>query len=156
MPELSPTGGLNPSSASPPSPTIKEESPAQMPRPRLQTKKQQRQQFEKPKTSNVSKSKSTHNMVEKRYRNNLNSKITTLSQCIPNLYDSKESKANNKATILRKSIEYIAELEQDNKKLTVESTALRAKIIAFERVLFSQTMARMINQRNYQAPSAFV
>ncbi|KAH9204967.1 helix-loop-helix DNA-binding domain-containing protein [Leptodontidium sp. 2 PMI_412] len=85
--------------------------------------------------------KNSHNLIEKRYRNNLNSKINTLRECIPSLcstvkegegedaMDSDSSEMRkapkcNKGTILDKAIHYIAELEKEVQRLSKENSRL--------------------------------
>jgi hypothetical protein len=96
--------------------------------------------------------KTAHNMIEKRYRNNLNDKIAALRDAVPclraaqrrleqglsadepsaELDDDLEDTAKlgpvqklNKATILGKAAEYIALLEKQNRKLIEENEQLR-------------------------------
>lgn len=54
----------------------------------------------------------SHSLVEKRYRTNLNDKISELRQNVPSLRDADQS--SNKATVLTKAIEYIQYLEKRN------------------------------------------
>lgn len=100
--------------------------------------------------------KSSHNMIEKRYRNNLNDKIAELRDSVPSLRvmskheqmdEDDEMGGNggeedlqgltpahklNKATILSKATEYIAHLEKRNAYLTRENAGLKARVDAFE------------------------
>lgn len=95
--------------------------------------------------------KTAHNMIEKRYRNNLNDKISALRDAVPSLRaaarrleqgpnsDGSSVDADddagpdvlapvqklNKATILSKAAEYIAYLEKQNRKLGEENEKLR-------------------------------
>lgn len=84
------------------------------------------------------KSKSTHNLIEKRYRNNINDKINVLRDCVPFLRDLSNATEStngdgapqprlNKATVLTKAAEYIRQLQQRNNALTKELNALRAQ-----------------------------
>lgn len=86
-----------------------------------------------------------HNQIEKRYRNNLNSKINALKNCIPALSSVANSKDKeeededengdsgerrkvvkcNKGIILDKAIQYIAELEKDVARLRKENEGLK-------------------------------
>lgn len=89
--------------------------------------------------------KRAHNVIEKRYRANLNEKIAELRDSVPSLRatrnangDSNEddedadgaTPANklNKASILSKATEYIKHLEIRNKRLEDENTALKNRL----------------------------
>ncbi|KAG5798274.1 hypothetical protein H9Q69_002672 [Fusarium xylarioides] len=99
--------------------------------------------------------KAAHNMIEKRYRTNLNDKIATLRDSVPALRvmvhrleqpctetieeDADEDLGGlapahklNKATILSKATEYIAHLEKKNKSLARENSQLRNRVEGFE------------------------
>lgn len=77
----------------------------------------------------------SHSLVEKRYRNNLNDKITDLRKSIPSLREDAQNRDEqpgsvsapkfNKATILTKAIEYIHQLEKRNAYLEDANDALR-------------------------------
>lgn len=91
--------------------------------------------------------KTSHNVIEKRYRSNLNDKIAALRDSIPVLRsaarkasakdgsgdsegsctaDGPGSKLKfNKATVLTKATEYIKQLEKQNERLTEENSQLR-------------------------------
>ncbi|KAK9463753.1 uncharacterized protein V1516DRAFT_661877 [Lipomyces oligophaga] len=95
---------------------------------------------ESAKTGKVTKPKKTaHNMIEKRYRTNLNDKIAALRDCVPALrcavtgnFDEEEDELDglapanklNKATVLTKATEYIMHLQQRNAQLMRENKAL--------------------------------
>jgi len=99
--------------------------------------------------------KTAHNMIEKRYRTNLNDKIAALRDSVPSLRsmnkassgDSEEVKEDlqgltpahrlNKATVLSKATEYIAHLEKCNKSLTKDITTFKSRIAAFEILVMS-------------------
>lgn len=84
----------------------------------------------------------SHNLVEKRYRANLNQKITELRNVIPCLHSTsatKHEKPNtpaepegtqklNKATVLNKAIEYVQELETRNRLLENNIHAMKQYI----------------------------
>ncbi|KAG2415955.1 hypothetical protein HFD88_007147 [Aspergillus terreus] len=87
--------------------------------------------------------KRAHNVVEKRYRANLNEKIAELRDSVPSLRASKNTnggllddedeavapaKQLNKASILSKATEYIRHLEIRNKRLEDENTALKNRL----------------------------
>ncbi|MCJ1412033.1 hypothetical protein MMC19_006125 [Ptychographa xylographoides] len=94
--------------------------------------------------------KTSHNVVEKRYRSNLNDKIATLRDSVPALrLASRRTSANdassdsegtdgaagpssqvklNKATVLTKATEYIKQLELHNKRLVEENSALLSRL----------------------------
>ncbi|KAE8353219.1 hypothetical protein BDV28DRAFT_148283 [Aspergillus coremiiformis] len=84
--------------------------------------------------------KRAHNVIEKRYRANLNEKIAELRDSVPSLRASRHlvddddgegaTPANklNKASILSKATEYIRHLEIRNKRLEDENTALKNRL----------------------------
>jgi hypothetical protein len=86
--------------------------------------------------------KRAHNVIEKRYRANLNDKIAELRDSVPSLRTNKtggsaddddEAEANsasklNKASILSKATEYIKHLEIRNKRLEDENTGLKNRL----------------------------
>lgn len=88
------------------------------------------------------KEKSSHNMIEKRYRTNINDKILALRDSVPALRVLVESgdddideldglqpaKKLNKATILSKATEYIKHLENKNDSLKKENDQLKARL----------------------------
>ncbi|KUI54197.1 Sterol regulatory element-binding protein 1 [Cytospora mali] len=151
------------SSCSPPPPqrrhtgsSPKDESPASSVKPALGPKK------------------TAHNMIEKRYRTNLNDKIAALRDSVPalrvmvhrlehtdedpnnsgNIMDEIKAEAGldpeddlggvtpahklNKATILSKATEYIAHLEQKNRALAKENSALRNRVEGFEMLVMNR------------------
>ncbi|KAK3372073.1 helix-loop-helix DNA-binding domain-containing protein [Podospora didyma] len=109
--------------------------------------------------------KSTHNMIEKRYRTNLNDKISLLRDSVPSLrlatqrltqsgYDESEEGLDdeglgglapapklNKATILSKAVEYIAQLERRNRGLETEINAVRGRMEGLEMLLMNRSSA---------------
>ncbi|CZR70071.1 related to myc-type bHLH transcription factor [Phialocephala subalpina] len=111
--------------------------------------------------------KTAHNMIEKRYRTNLNDKIAALRDSVPSLrvMSKKNSRGEeiqedlqgltpahklNKATVLSKATEYIAHLEKRNKYLVKENANLKSRVDAFEILVMSrqQPGGGMKQQRN--------
>ncbi|KAM0331584.1 hypothetical protein ACHAQA_003263 [Verticillium albo-atrum] len=103
--------------------------------------------------------KTAHNMIEKRYRTNLNDKIAALRDSVPSLRimsksargeDTTEDREElhgltpahklNKATVLSKATEYIRHLEKRNNRLTDENGAMQARIAAFEKLFMAGAM----------------
>ncbi|KAE8441719.1 hypothetical protein EG329_004505 [Mollisiaceae sp. DMI_Dod_QoI] len=99
--------------------------------------------------------KTAHNMIEKRYRTNLNDKIAALRDSVPSLrvMSKKNSRGEevqedlqgltpahklNKATVLSKATEYIAHLEKRNKYLVKENANLKSRVDAFEILVMSR------------------
>ncbi|KAF7865269.1 hypothetical protein EAF04_006246 [Stromatinia cepivora] len=107
--------------------------------------------------------KTAHNMIEKRYRTNLNDKIALLRDSVPSLRvmtrkcsrgqedgdehigDDEEEDLQgltpahklNKATVLSKATEYINHLEKRNKYLQRENENLKSRVEAFEMLMMS-------------------
>jgi hypothetical protein len=107
-------------------------------------------------TINLSESrKRGHNAIEKRYRSNLNNKITALRQRVPSLRvipegefadtvageaDGSSSDAvhsSGKAEILTKAAEYISHLEGTVERLDNELVVLSSRVLAFEKLAMS-------------------
>ncbi|OLN96329.1 Sterol regulatory element-binding protein 1-like protein 2 [Colletotrichum chlorophyti] len=103
--------------------------------------------------------KTAHNMIEKRYRTNLNDKIAALRDSVPSLRimsksargeDTTEDREElhgltpahklNKATVLSKATEYIRHLEKRNNRLLDENSAMQARIAAFEKLFMAGAM----------------
>ncbi|KAK3396205.1 helix-loop-helix DNA-binding domain-containing protein [Sordaria brevicollis] len=107
--------------------------------------------------------KTAHNMIEKRYRTNLNDKITNLRDAVPSLrraalrqengnaqyhdagfedeeddYDHHTLPKLNKATILSKATEYIGEIERKLTALHNENLQLQAKVRGMEILVMRQ------------------
>ncbi|WPG98997.1 Hypothetical protein R9X50_00179900 [Acrodontium crateriforme] len=91
--------------------------------------------------------KTSHNVIEKRYRNNLNDKIVELRNSVPSLRAMGRSSGKgptedlegltpahklNKATVMGKATEYIKHLEKRNKTMATEMDALKARLAAVE------------------------
>lgn len=89
--------------------------------------------------------KRAHNVIEKRYRANLNEKIAELRDSVPSLRAARNANGEsneddedadgatpanklNKASILSKATEYIKHLEIRNKRLEDENTALKNRL----------------------------
>jgi len=107
--------------------------------------------------------KTAHNMIEKRYRTNLNDKITALRDSVPSLrvMSKRNSRGEeieedlqgltpahklNKATVLSKATEYIAHLEKRNRYLAKENSSLKARVDAFE-ILVMARQPQNVNQQ---------
>ncbi|KAG5975197.1 hypothetical protein E4U55_007802 [Claviceps digitariae] len=103
--------------------------------------------------------KTAHNMIEKRYRTNINDKIAALRDSVPSLRimsksargeDTTEDREElhgltpahklNKATVLSKATEYIRHLEKRNNRLLEENSAMQARITAFEKLFMAGAM----------------
>lgn len=105
--------------------------------------------------------KTAHNMIEKRYRTNLNDKIAALRDSVPalrvmvhrleqhepeGLEDGLDEDLGglapahklNKATILSKATEYIAHLEKKNQSLARENNQLRNRVEGFEMLVMTR------------------
>jgi len=99
--------------------------------------------------------KTAHNMIEKRYRTNLNDKIAALRDSVPSLRIMTKTNSRgeevvedlqgltpahklNKATILSKATEYIAHLERRNKILNKDNSALNSRVEAFEILMMAR------------------
>lgn len=87
-----------------------------------------------------------HRAVEKRYRANLNDKMTELRDSVPRLQsngdrDNEEADALtpsqklNKGYILGKAVEYIHRLELQSKRLEQENASLKERLEGFNRIL---------------------
>lgn len=109
--------------------------------------------------------KTAHNMIEKRYRTNLNDKIALLRDAVPALrvvvhrleHQGSEGVGDgcmdedlgslasmpklNKATILSKATEYITQLERRNRSLETENNALRGRMEGLEMLLMNRSGA---------------
>ena len=103
----------------------------------------------------VPSKKRAHNVIEKRYRANLNDKIAELRDSIPSLRSFAKQQSNNnnnnngglddddgasgnkmnKASILSKATEYIRHLEIRNKRLEEENTALKNRLRETDKVV---------------------
>ncbi|KAI1816567.1 hypothetical protein GGS20DRAFT_215429 [Poronia punctata] len=118
--------------------------------------------------------KTAHNMIEKRYRTNLNDKIAALRDSVPSLrIMSKSARGEdttndreelqgltpahklNKATVLSKATEYIRHLEKRNSRLVGENAAMQQRIAAFEKLFMSGAMntAMTPHQQQHAPPT---
>ncbi|KAK3903937.1 hypothetical protein C8A05DRAFT_14146 [Staphylotrichum tortipilum] len=116
--------------------------------------------------------KTAHNMIEKRYRTNLNDKIAALRDSVPSLRimsksargeDTTEDREElhgltpahklNKATVLSKATEYIRHLEKRNNRLLDENSSMQARIAAFEKLFMAGAMTGQIPNPLQQAPT---
>lgn len=94
--------------------------------------------------------KTSHNVIEKRYRNNLNDKIVELRNSVPSLRAMKRANRGeesedlggltaahklNKATVMAKATEYIKHLEKRNKSMADEMAQLKARLAAVEEAI---------------------
>ncbi|THY00899.1 hypothetical protein D6D02_08762 [Aureobasidium pullulans] len=94
--------------------------------------------------------KTSHNVIEKRYRNNLNDKIAELRDSVPSLRAMSRPSGNddsedlegltpahklNKATVLAKATEYIKHLEKRAKTQADELTQLKARMSNMEKAM---------------------
>lgn len=110
----------------------------------------------KPVAGRPTGSKRPHNVIEKRYRANLNDKIAELRDSVPALRALKKAKGKkdapassdeedldglapsnklNKSSILTKAVEYIRHLEFRTKKLEEENRALKDRLQVLDKVL---------------------
>ncbi|KAL2119706.1 hypothetical protein VTJ04DRAFT_6667 [Mycothermus thermophilus] len=115
--------------------------------------------------------KTAHNMIEKRYRNNLNEKIAALRDSVPSLRimcksargeDTTEDREElhgltpahklNKATVLSKATEYIRHLEKRNNRLLEENRNMMARISAFEKLFMAGAIPGPMPNPLQQAP----
>ncbi|KAI5793203.1 hypothetical protein EDC01DRAFT_89639 [Geopyxis carbonaria] len=170
---------LSPSANSPSSPDSRAESysgdeaNAAAPAPRTKKRKTSTDDMSpndgtQPATNGRKQPKKTaHNMIEKRYRTNLNDKIAALRDSVPSLRimagtsklgdDDEEEDLEglapahklNKATVLAKATEYIRHLEKRNKRLQDENDQLKNRLSAFEKLA---TMGGNLNLQQQQGP----
>ncbi|KAI2633228.1 hypothetical protein GGS26DRAFT_582142 [Hypomontagnella submonticulosa] len=116
--------------------------------------------------------KTAHNMIEKRYRTNLNDKIAALRDSVPSLRimsksargeDTTEDREElhgltpahklNKATVLSKATEYIRHLEKRNLRLVDENSAMQQRIAAFEKLFMAGAMNGTVSPLQQATPS---
>ncbi|TKA74162.1 hypothetical protein B0A49_04641 [Cryomyces minteri] len=113
------------------------------------------------------KKATTHNVIEKRYRNNLNDKIALLRDSVPSLRimskgsGSGEEKEEddpedlhgltpahklNKATIMAKATEYIHHLEKRNKSLVDELASLKTRLSSLEKLVIAGSLSPRLHK----------
>ncbi|KLU88539.1 hypothetical protein MAPG_07524 [Magnaporthiopsis poae ATCC 64411] len=116
--------------------------------------------------------KTAHNMIEKRYRTNLNDKIAALRDSVPSLRimsksargeDTTEDREElhgltpahklNKATVLSKATEYIRHLEKRNNRLMHENDSMQQRISAFEKLFMAGAMNGTMSPLQQQPPT---
>jgi hypothetical protein len=123
--------------------------------------------------------KTSHNVIEKRYRNNLNDKIIELRDSVPSLRAKGRAKGSedldgltaahklNKATVMAKATEYIHHLEKRNEKMADEMATLKARLAAVETALGrdgsqsagsspGSTASRKASSASQSGPSTFL
>jgi hypothetical protein len=98
--------------------------------------------------------KKSHNMIEKRYRTNINDKIKALRDTVPSLRVMSRGNSNaeevdleglapahklNKANILAKATEYIKHLQKQKNKMEQEILDLKARVEQFEKMIRAGT-----------------
>jgi len=105
----------------------------------------------------------SHNIVEKRYRTNINQKITALRDSIPSLRPAKASETQpvetegeptqkfNKATVLSTAVGYIRDLEKDKRRLEIEIAQLKVHLRAIQE---PGSDAEKLNKASCVEPSA--
>ena len=98
--------------------------------------------------------KRPHNIIEKRYRANLNVKIAELRDSVPSLRSAKKGQGKdgvesdddnldgltpsnklNKASVLTKAVEYIKHLEIRTRRLEDENKSLKDRLVELDRVI---------------------
>lgn len=90
--------------------------------------------------------KVSHNIIEKRYRLNLNEKILYLRDVVPILKAEADSGNNKQAKgrIISGATDYIKELEARNAKLVQENTRLTAKLHGEDRTQSGGVLSKMV------------
>jgi molecular chaperone GrpE (heat shock protein) len=151
------------SESSSPADTTTTPSPSPSPEPKTRIRKAKKRKSSmtdgEPSTSLCQSRKRGHNAIEKRYRTNLNDKISCLREGIPPLWrrSSTDSKSGNegensdneatdkktgqqkygKADILTRALEYIQHLESTSARLGDEVGVLKKRVEAFEMLAMS-------------------
>lgn len=110
----------------------------------------------------------SHNVIEKRYRNNLNDKIVELRNSVPSLRAmGRANKADgsedlggltpahklNKATVMAKATEYIKHLEKRNKTMSDEMDALKEQLAKVEAAVGRSRQASVANSPTAEGPN---
>lgn len=109
--------------------------------------------------------KTSHNVIEKRYRNNLNDKILELRDSVPSLRAMTKSSEGpdsedleglapahklNKSTVMAKATEYIRHLEKRNKSISDEMDAMKSRLAQLEKA-FARSSTVQDSQMNATA-----
>lgn len=136
-------------------------SPQTSPEPRPGDITRKRKQSDEDDTMSPSQTKgpvkkTAHNMIEKRYRTNLNDKIAALRDSVPSLRvmsrQNEEEDDNedleglapahklNKATVLSKATEYIRHLEKRNRRQGDEIASLKSRVDHLEKLAMGPMM----------------
>jgi Helix-loop-helix DNA-binding domain len=115
--------------------------------------------------------KKTHNVAERRYRQNINSRIAALCDSVPALRamsqgnpssDGESDDAGglatthtlNKATVLLGAAEYIRQLERQNRQLTSKCEVQKARLDAIEKLYTAGRIGSFPNGMSYQDSSS--
>lgn len=110
--------------------------------------------------------KTSHNVIEKRYRNNLNDKILELRDSVPSLRAMHKGSGEgtgsedldglapahklNKSTVMAKATEYIKHLEKRNKTISDEMDEMKSRLALLEKA-FARSSAAQDRQINASA-----
>jgi hypothetical protein len=126
-------------------PSLSHESEASQPQSKPTTPTVRRRSLGTPSTESPTSAtkpmKTTHNMIEKRYRLKLNDKILSLRNAVPALRTSTSPPEDlqtgrgaasklNKGTVLTKATEYIQQLEHEKRQLQQEVSTLKEQLAA--------------------------
>ncbi|KAK3067107.1 Clr6 histone deacetylase associated PHD protein-2 Cph2, partial [Teratosphaeriaceae sp. CCFEE 6253] len=126
------------------------------------------EQFESQDGDEPPMKKTSHNVIEKRYRNNLNDKIVELRNAVPALramgranHGADEEDLEgltpahklNKATVMGKATEYIRHLEKRNKTMGDEMASLQERLAAVEAAIGKNRDRQASMSRSPPTPS---
>lgn len=89
-----------------------------------------------------------HNAIEKRYRSNLNAKILSLEQCLPPSEtpgddDEVGPARKTKSAILTRAVKHIEFLQQQTRRLTLETEELNRKFSALEKIAIRDSVVEV-------------